>query len=231
MIERTLWRLEGATDATLLQPDWLERGVRLHIGHTALTTVLMQIGAQQQGYVGLGGCDGCAYERCTPGCYVELLRRLLRVCFDGGALRAVAGGLARRPYRRVALAWPTNKAVPLADLSLTPWPEARLIVQWRGTAEQIACAALLAVGAEGPQPAVMLRQAGWQAWALPKALGIRLANSAFPRRLPFVRPWPHMPSLLWPQPAAPGLCQGGQDRALGINDSKPSARYADAIDR
>ena len=229
MTERTLWGLEGATDATLLQPDWLEQGVRLHIAHNELTTVLMQIGTQQQGYVGLEGCDGCGYGRCRPGCYVELLRRLLRVCFDGGALRAVAGGLARRPYQRVALAWPTAKTAPLTDLSLAPWSEARLIVQWRGTAEQIACAALLAVGGDGPEPAVALRRAGWRAWTLPKALGTKLANSPFPPRLPFARAWPHAPTLLWPQPAVPGLCQGGQDSTRAINDTKPSERYADAI--
>ena len=98
-----------------------------------------------------------------PGCYVELLRKLLRVCFDGGARHAVAGGLARRPYRRGVLAWPTGKTVPLTDLSLAVWSEARLIVQWRRRNEQPACAALLAVGADGPDPAAVLRGAGWRA--------------------------------------------------------------------
>src|SRR5260370_41393607 len=137
MAERILWRLDGATDATLIQPARLEQGLRLHLQHTELTTVLMQIGDQQQAYVVIQGCEGCAHGRCTPGCYVELLRRLLRVCFDACTLRPVAGGLAKRPYHRAALVWPTAKAEPLAGLSLAAWSEARLIVHWRGTPRQI----------------------------------------------------------------------------------------------
>jgi hypothetical protein len=229
MTERTLWRLEGATDETLLQPLWLERGLQLHLQHTELTSVLMQIGEQQQAYVGLDGCDSCAHGRCKPGCYVELLRRLLRVCFTGGKLHSVPGGLARRLYGRVALAWPTAKIAPLTNLSLAPWSEARLMMQWRGTYEQTACAALLAVGADGPNPAAALQVQGWQAWALPKALGTRLANNARPPRLPFARSWPHAPTLLWPQPSALGLSEGNQELARNTNETEPSASYADAL--
>src|SRR5690349_10750093 len=113
---KTLWRLDGATDATLIQPDRLEQGLKLHLEYTQLSTVLMQIGEQEQAYIGIGGCEGCAQERCLPGCYVELLRRLLRVCFDSCTLHPVPGGLTKRPYCRVALAWPTAKAAPLADM-------------------------------------------------------------------------------------------------------------------
>jgi hypothetical protein len=221
---RTLWCLDGATDATLIQPLRLDQGLRLHLQHTELTTVLMQIGEQQQSYVAIQGCEGCAHGRCTPGCYVELLRRLLRVCFDAGTLRAVTGGLAKRPYRRVALAWPTAKAEPLARISLMSWPEARLIVQWRGTPRQISSAALLAVGADGPDPASALRVIGWQSWALPRALGPKLANSASPPPLPFARAWPHAPALLWPQPAAPG--RHGRPQDAQSEDSLPGTLIA-----
>src|SRR5207244_10633196 len=95
-----------------------------------------------------------------------------------------------------------RKSDPVASVPLAPWPEARLIVHWRGKHRQIACAALLAVGAAGPDPAQALRAAGWQTWALPGALGPKLANSASPPALPFPRAWPHTPALLWPQPAA-----------------------------
>jgi hypothetical protein len=198
----TLWRLEGASDTTLVQPLRFEQGLRLHLQHTELTTVLMQIGAQQQAYVRMNGCEGCAHGRCLPGCYVELLRRLVQICFDSCALRPVASGLAKRLYRRVVLAWPTTKAAPVADLSLSPWPEARQSVHWRSSNQQIAGAALLAVGADGPDPAHALRSAGWQAWTLPKSLGPKLANSAVPTALPFPRAWPHAPSLLWPRSGA-----------------------------
>ena len=197
---RSLWRLDGAT-VPLAQPDRLEQGLRLHLQHAELTAVLMRIGDQQQAYVALRGCAGCVQGRCVPGCYVELLRRLLRAC-DAGTLHAVAGGLATRPYRRVALAWPTAKAQPLECLSLAPWPEARISIHWRGGSQQIACTALLAVGADGPEPAEALRAAGWRAWGLPGTLGRKLANSPIPPSLPFPRTWPHAPALLWPQPVA-----------------------------
>ena len=211
MTERSLWRLDGATAATLVQPVRLEQGLRLHIAHTELTMVLMQIGDQQQAYIGVGGCDGCTHGRCVPGCYVELLKRLLQVCFDACTLRAVAGGLATRPYRRAVLAWPTAKVEPLANMPLAPWREARLIVHWRGTQRQISSVVLLAVGADGPDPAAVLRAAGWRAWALPGALGPKLANSASLPTLPFPRAWRHAPALLWPEEAASDDRNGGQD--------------------
>jgi hypothetical protein len=216
MTERTLWRLDGATAATLVQPLRLEQGLRLHLQHTELTTILMQIGEQQQAYVSVGGCEGCVHSQCTPGCYVELLRRLLRACFDACILHPVAGGLAARPYRRAALAWPTAKAEPLADMSLASWPEARLIVHWRGSNRQIACAALLAVGEGGPEPAAAIRAAGWRAWALPRPLRLKLANIPLPPSLPFPRVWPHMPTLLWPRSAVPDHQEHGKMHHLRI---------------
>ena len=123
------------------------------------------------------------------------------VCFDACTLRPVAGGLAKRPYRRVALAWPTVKAEPLACLSLAAWSEARLIVHWRSSNRQIACAALLAVGEDGPDPAQALRSSGWKAWTLPKSLGPKLANNALPSALPFPRAWSQAPTLMWSRPA------------------------------
>lgn len=192
---KILWRLEGATDISLHAPARLAQGLRLHLQHTELTGVLMQLGEQQQAYLAAAACAGCAYGRCAPGCYVELLRRLLRASFTSATLAPVAGGLARRPYRRVALAWPTAHAQPLSQLRLIAWADARLVVRWRG----VAGAALLAVGADGPEPASTLRAIGWTAWSLPPRPGAWMANSPLPRTLPFLRACPHTPMLLWPQ--------------------------------
>jgi hypothetical protein len=200
----------------------LAQGLRLHLEHTELSTVLMQLGDQQQAYIGATGCEGCAHGRCTPGCYVELLRRLLRACFDASTLCAVAGGLARRPYRRVALAWPTAQTEPLTSLRLAAWPDARLIVQWRGSKRGIACAALLAVGADGPDPAAMLRAAHWQTWILPGWLGAKLANSASLSLLPFARGWAHAPALLWPHASD----RGGQGVSAPLHGAVSDAHGA-----
>lgn len=238
---RPLWRLDGANAATLAEPVRLAQGLRLHLEHTELTTVLMQLGDQQQAYIGATGCEGCAHGRCTPGCYVELLRRLLRACFDASTLCAVAGGLARRPYRRIALAWPTAQTEPLTSLRLAAWPDARLIVHWCGSKRGIACAALLAVGLDGPDPAAMLRTAHWQTWVLPRGLGTKLANNTLLPILPFPRAWPHAPTLLWPQPSellrhnismpmhsAASDAEGAQD--LGILVSHPTATASAAAE-
>lgn len=196
-----LWRLEGARAATLAEPAQLDQGLRLHIEHTMLTSVLMQIGDEQHAYIGAAGCAGCADARCVPGCYVELLRRLLRACFDTATLRYIPGGLAQRPYQRAALAWPSAAARPLTDLSLAPWPEARLLVHWRGRRGQIRAAALLAVDADGPDPALALRAQGWRTWSLPTPLLHRYGQRAPLPAAPFLRHCPHAPSLLWPQPS------------------------------
>jgi hypothetical protein len=63
---RTLWRLDGANAATLAEPVRLAQGLRLHLEHTELTSVLMQLGDQQQAYIGATGCEGCAMGAAHP---------------------------------------------------------------------------------------------------------------------------------------------------------------------
>src|SRR5262249_45805122 len=158
-----------------------------------------------------------------------LLRRLLRACFDGSTLCAIAGSLATRPYCRVALAWPTAQAQPLTSLRLVAWPDARLIVYWRGTQRRITCAALLAVGSDGPDPAAMLRAAHWRAWVLPRTLGAKLANSSLLPGLPFPRAWPHAPTLLWPQLAASAPIRGDSIQDLQSKVSEGGALMSHAL--
>src|SRR5262245_54717436 len=110
---RMLWRLEGAIPEALRDPERLADGLRLHLAHAGLITVLMQIGERQQAYVVLAGCAGCAYGRCEPGCYVDLLRRLLQACFTSCDLHPVRDGLAQRPYERAILIVPSKDARPL----------------------------------------------------------------------------------------------------------------------
>lgn len=195
---QTLWRLAGPAPGNLEQ---LEQGLRLHLTHTALLSVLMQIGDRQQTYLRTEGCDGCAHGRCAPGCYAELLRRLLTACGAPDALQPIADDLALRPYRQVAFAWPTADAQPLPSVLLAPWGEARLQIEWRWSAGAIACMAMLAVDDTGPAPDQVLRERGWTAWTQTNRATLWLAHWPMLGLLP-VRRWPHAPLLLWPPVAA-----------------------------
>lgn len=174
---RGTWRLVG--HSRLLGEDAREalaEGLRLHLQHTPMDTVLMRIGARQQSYVALNGCAGCPWERCEPGCRVELLRRLLAERAPTLRLEPIRGELAPRPYTRVALAIPRGDR-PLSGAMLQNWPEARLVVRWRpGHKGRLTAAALLLAGAEGADPSAALRAQGWRAWRLPAPLAQRWSH-------------------------------------------------------
>jgi hypothetical protein len=156
----------------------------------------MQIGARQQSYVGTTGCAGCPHERCDPGCPMALLRRTLTQVLPSSATRLTRGSLAARPYTRAVLATPLRTAHPLHAAQLAGWPEARLTVSWlRMRRSQRRVAALLAVGADGPDPAAHLRVLGWQPWPLSQ----RLAQAVV--RLPVAG---HAPRTLDPTLLLPG---------------------------
>jgi hypothetical protein len=146
-------------------------GLRLHLAHAPLDCIVMQIGARQQSYVGTTGCAGCPHDRCDPGCPMALLRRTLTQALPSTATRLTRGSLATRPYTRAVLATPLRTAQALTAAHLGGWPEARLTVSWlRMRRSQRRVAALLAVGADGPDPAAHLRMLGWQPWPLSQRL-------------------------------------------------------------
>ncbi|NNJ12917.1 hypothetical protein EKD04_021550 [Chloroflexales bacterium ZM16-3] len=177
---RQLWRLDGA-----LPPDTiaLTEGLRLHLAHAPLTTVLVQIGDRRQSYVTLPGCDGCQHDRCEPGCRTEMLRRLLHQAAPGLTLKPVMRGLATRPYTRVVLATPGPRPQLLDAELMAQWPEARLALSWRSQRGRLHAGALLAVGADGPSPAVALHSRRWRSWPVPPAAG-RALPSQRPRWSP-----------------------------------------------
>lgn len=190
-VERTLWRCAEMTPANLRQPEQWASGLQLHLQHAPLTAITMRIGAQQQSYVALDGCGACLRNACRVGCRVALLRRLITGCFAGGSLRTVAApqGLATRPYTRVVLARPCRESEPLQATLLASWEEARLSAHWQSQRRDLTVATLLAVGQEGPDPAVMLRAVGWKPIPLPIQLGRHLAGQTLPPALPFGAAW------------------------------------------
>jgi hypothetical protein len=183
---RTIWRVD-MTATTTIDHSRLADGLRLHVAHSPLTTVAMQIADRQQCYVVLDGCPGCLTEQCPIGCRAALFRRLFATCLVGVDLCAIAPpqGFARRPYRRGALARPGPDAQSLDTTLLHPWHEARLLVHWTSTKRAMRSSALLLTSAEAPDPAAQLRAAGW----MPLPLSTRLVLHSFQRSMPPLLPW------------------------------------------
>ena len=198
MTTRMLWRLEGATRETLEDSAKLAEGLALHLAHADLLMVLMQVGTRQQAYLALAGGRGCAAGRCEPGCPRDLLRRLLKACFPSCDLRGVASGLASRLYSRFVAAKPTRGAQPLEIPLLSSWPEARLIVHWRKAGRGVGVGAVLAVGAEGPDPAEALLALGWQPSRVHARAARALALAPIPSAAPASATWMQPVHLLLP---------------------------------
>src|SRR6185295_5277792 len=200
-MERRLWRVERDSLAPpALAP--FDVGLRLHLEHTDLLTILVRIGDQEQAYLSAVGCDGCWQGRHRSGCSSELLRRLLVATCAQTDLALVPHGLARRPYTRVLLVLPRRQSAPLDDLDLGRWEQARLIVHWKHGTRGLTTAALLAVGA-GPEPIPVVRERGWRVRRLPTVLGLRLANAPIPASVVCRRAWLGPPFLLTSTPRVP----------------------------
>lgn len=205
----TLWRIERLIADAPPTLDTLTTGLRLHVVHSPLLTVAIQIGDQQRGYLVLEGCAGCADDRCRIGCPAALLRRLVDSQACGFTLRAVAPpqGLARRPYTRGAFGWPRPGAESLDAALLTSWADARLAIYWRRYGSTICGSLLLLAGADGPAPRAVLQAHGWRACAAPPLMLQCWRQAALPPALPFGAPWPLPLFLLLPTPVAAN--QGG----------------------
>lgn len=215
----TLWRVQRQTVGMPAAVDVLVAGLRLHVVHSPLLTVAMQIGDEQRGYLILEGCPGCADDRCRIGCPAALLRRLVASQDLGLTLRAVAPpqGLARRSYTRAAFAWPRPTSTALESALLTSWEDARLVLYWRRYGSAICASVLLLAGAMGPAPREVLQSHDWRACAAPPLLLRRWNEAALPPALPFGAPWPGPLFLLLPSPGVdePAITTGAIARSAG----------------
>jgi len=229
MHQLVLWRLEHATAECVTRPDRLADGLRLHAQHAPLLTTLIQVGAHQRAFVATRGCRGCAEDRCEAGCYGELLRRLIAATVPGSSL-AASSGLAARPYRRAVLAWPAARARYLPASALAGWEEARLTLHWSAAARGgVAVAGVLAVSADGPDPAQVLASFGWLAPQVPAPLIGRVAAPPVPRPIPVRRPWRGAPALLF---ASAVSTDAAESAASAVSaDAAESAASAEAAAR
>lgn len=220
--QRTIWRIDGMTATTAIDHARLAAGLRLHVAHSPLTTVAMQIGAHQQCYVVLDGCPGCLTEQCQIGCRAALFRRLLATCMVGVDLCAIAPpqGFARRPYRRGVLARPGPDARSLDATLLHPWHEARLLVHWTFSQRAMRSSALLLTSAEEPDPAAQLRAAGWMPFPLSTRLVLRYFQRSMPPLLPCGSASNYGVSMLMPTSRSEG-----SDQRAELSDA--AARSAD----
>ena len=200
MSYRTLWRIDGATLSTAIDHERLAAGMRLHVIHSPLMTLTMQINQQQRSYLVLEGCAGCLRDQCRVGCPAALFRRLFRACVTDATLSAVPlpQGLACRPYIRGGFAWPDTHAQPLDSTLLRPWADARVLVHWRRYGAHICASALLLASADGSDPSSALRERNWHALALPIRMVTRWHQTAMPPGLPFGVPWRQPLFLLLP---------------------------------
>lgn len=199
----SLFRIEplAAQNTTALAEQILMR----HLRFAPLTSILAKIAGRQRSYLATTGCRACTRNRCRPGCHAALLQRGLRAA-RLAELVPVTRGLAQRPYARLTLGWPSRQALPLSDALLEPWNEARLHLTWRARRHGVGAAALL-LSDTTPDPVVILRAAGWYAFALPlKSIRIVHGHSAL-GWLPWLAATsPLTPSLLGlstPQPQSP----------------------------
>jgi len=186
-----LWRIDGAAESSAVDHERLATGMRLHVIHSPLTTLTMQIDAQQRSYLVLDGCVGCLRDQCRVGCPAALFRRLFQSCVTDATLTAVPPpqGLACRPYTRGSFAWPDTHAQPLVSTLLRPWADARIMVHWRRYGAHICGSALLLVSADGPDPMSALRECNWHVLPLPSRMVTRWHQAATPSGLPFGVPW------------------------------------------
>lgn len=196
-----LWHLDPGDPHPPI-PGELGEDLATHLRYASLSTAVAQVGGRQQAYLCGAGCAGCSGHRCEAGCRMALLRRVLGAHGVMRQLRRVPAGLAERPYRRVALAIPGRRALPLASELLRPWGEARLWVTWRQLGRWRWAGAALAVG-DGDDPAVALRAAGWLALTLPAWRA--LCAAPLPATLPYGGQWAGPPFLLLPSVAPHGL--------------------------
>jgi len=217
---RTIWRIDGMTKTTAIDHARLAAGMRLHVIHSPLTTITMQIDAQQRSYLELEGCLGCLQSQCRIGCPAALFRRLFESCAPEATLIAVAPpqGLACRPYTRSVFAWPDARAQPIESTLLHPWADARLMVQWRRYGAHICGSALLLARADGPDPAGVLRKRNWHALALPMRLVLRYFQQSMPPALPFGAPW-HQDVIL----LTPASRSEGADQRAELSDTATSS--------
>lgn len=210
-----MWCIENLQPDGAVNADALSRGLRLHIAQPrgALLTTVVQIAGEQRAYLSLHRCAQCHLDRCTPGCRVDLLRRVLRAGVPHARLRYVPDGLIQRSYSRWYRAWPTGIAQVIDAEILQHWPrDARLTLQWqqrRWPTAALCVGAVLGVGMDGPDARPILGALGWRAVDVSRAGRFYTGQPRW-QSWPYPAEWRRNPTLLLPKPHHPRTPDGAQ---------------------
>ena len=203
-----MWCIENLEPDVAVNADALSHGLRLHIAQPggALLTTVVQIAGEQRAYLSLRRCAQCHLDRCTPGCRVDLLRRVLRASVPHARLRYVPDGLIQRPYTRWYRAWPTGMAQVIDAEMLQHWPrDARLTLHWqqrRWPRAALCVGAVLGVGTDGPDARPILSALGWRAVDVSRAARLYVGQPRW-QRWPYPAEWRQRPGLLFPKQHLP----------------------------
>jgi hypothetical protein len=140
-------------------------GLTLHLLFQSITLVLVRRNGQTRRYLALEGCRHCRPDGCDHGCPRGLFAQLVRTSLPGVTLAPVSRLVPHPSETHRLAARPTHQAQPLDAAFLANWETGRLICTWsrlRARPQPISVGALLAVSADGPNPARALRSAGWR---------------------------------------------------------------------
>lgn len=176
-----LWRIEGAS-ATPDRDGW-QQGLALHLQFQPLTIIQIRRDGLSRRYLALEGCPHCRPDGCDHSCPRALFAQLVRTTLPGIMLAPVTRIVPHTSEIRRLAARPTHHAQPLDTAMLALWEAGRLITTWsrlRAAPQPITVGVLLAVSADGPDPARVLQAAGWRRGALATALN----RAAFPAEVP-----------------------------------------------
>ena len=166
-----LWRIEGAS--TTPDRDGWQQGLALHLQFQPLTIIRIRRDGLSRRYLVLEGCPHCRPDGCDHACPRALFARLVHTTLPGIMLAPVTRIVPHTSEIRRLAARPTHHAHPLDTAMLAPWEAGRLITTWsrlRAAPQPSTVGVLLAVSADGPDPARVLQAAGWRWGALATAL-------------------------------------------------------------
>ncbi len=176
-----LWRIEG--ESATPDCDGWQQGIALHLQFQPLTIIRIRRDGMIRRYLALEGCSHCRPEGCDHSCPRALFAQLVRTTLPGIMLAPVTRIVPHTSEIRRLAARPTHHAQPLDTDMLVPWEAGRLITTWsrlRAGPQPITVGVLIAVSADGPDPARVLQAAGWRGGALATALN----RAAFQAEVP-----------------------------------------------